>query len=63
MHQFGPVAGSAEQAVTACNSFYVTIANQIGQPGNSVPLRRVEGIVRQSEGSFETRSLSPSDFR
>jgi predicted HTH transcriptional regulator len=41
-HQLGPVARSTEQVVTACNSFYVTLADRIGYPGTSVPLRRVE---------------------
>ncbi|MGB8989433.1 MAG: ATP-binding protein [Candidatus Sulfotelmatobacter sp.] len=42
LHIYGSVSSSVEQVVTACNAFYVTYASHIGQPGTSVPLRRVE---------------------
>ncbi|HXC42516.1 MAG TPA: ATP-binding protein [Candidatus Dormibacteraeota bacterium] len=38
----GPVERTQEQIVSECNAFYVTLANAIGYPGQSVPLRRVE---------------------
>ena len=41
-HQLGSVSGSSDHFVTACNSFYVSLGNQVGQPHVSVPLRRVE---------------------
>jgi predicted HTH transcriptional regulator len=54
LHQFGPVAGSAEQIVTACNSFYVTLGtNQIGHPGNSIPLRRVEASFDNTQSRLK----------
>jgi predicted HTH transcriptional regulator len=36
------VANTAEQIVVFCNTQYVTLANKIGWPGESIPLRRVE---------------------
>jgi hypothetical protein len=41
-HVLGSVISEAPVFVTACNSFYVTYADQVGRTGNSIPLRRVE---------------------
>lgn len=42
IHMMGPVERTQEQVVAGCNVFYVTVADQIGWPGSSIPLRRVE---------------------